>query len=251
METGPDRPGVLLATAHPARFGEIVEPIVGRRLEQPAPLADAMARPRHIVRIRADARAVEKSLPDSLVPRGRLPIAIAVAVLLPVFPVGGQSSARSPNWASSIRQRMPRRCCGPAIPRRYSTTRCEAYAGRRYERAADTLRRFVTVEPDDPAGNFFLASCLMMTDEVGEAEDRLAVVVGAGSTPFEFPARFVRAKRVDSPAESSTPRPESWNWWRNRRTRPRASPPHCCQRCERRRDTSDIARIATMSWPRC
>jgi predicted Zn-dependent protease len=70
----------------------------------------------------------------------------------------------------------------------------KAYDSRRYERAADILRRFVTVEPDDPAGNFFLAVSLMMTDEVGEAEDRLNVVVDAGATPFQFPARFVRAK---------------------------------------------------------
>jgi len=70
----------------------------------------------------------------------------------------------------------------------------KAYDGRQYERAAGILRRFVTVEPDDPAGNFFLAVSLMMTDEVGEAEDRLNVVVDAGSTPFEFSARFVRAK---------------------------------------------------------
>jgi len=70
----------------------------------------------------------------------------------------------------------------------------KAYDGRRYDRAAEILRRFVTVEPEDPAGNFFLAVSLMMTDEAGEAEDRLNVVVDAGSTPFEFPARFVRAK---------------------------------------------------------
>ena len=70
----------------------------------------------------------------------------------------------------------------------------QAYDGHRYERAADILRRFVTVEPDDPAGNFFLAVSLMMTDDVGEAEDRLGVVIGAGATAFELPARFVRAK---------------------------------------------------------
>lgn len=70
----------------------------------------------------------------------------------------------------------------------------KAYGGRQYSRAADILRRFVTVEPDDPAGNFFLAASLMMIDEVGEAEDRLGVVIGAGSTPFEYAARFVRAK---------------------------------------------------------
>ena len=33
------RPGILLATAHPAKFSEIVEPIIGRRVEKPAALA--------------------------------------------------------------------------------------------------------------------------------------------------------------------------------------------------------------------
>jgi predicted Zn-dependent protease len=70
----------------------------------------------------------------------------------------------------------------------------KAYDARQYGRAADVLRRFVTVEPEDPAGNFFLAVSLMMTDEVGEAEDRLGVVLGAGRTPFEYPAHFVQAK---------------------------------------------------------
>jgi len=56
------RTGVLLATAHPAKFSEIVEPIVGRPVEKPAPLQEAIARPRHIVRIRADIKAVEDVL---------------------------------------------------------------------------------------------------------------------------------------------------------------------------------------------
>jgi Flp pilus assembly protein TadD len=70
----------------------------------------------------------------------------------------------------------------------------QAYSERRFERAADVLRRFVTSEPEDPAANFFLAVSLMMTDDVGEAEDRLGVVLQAGATPFEAPARFVLAK---------------------------------------------------------
>jgi threonine synthase len=43
--------GIFLATAHPAKFAEIVEPIIGRPVEKPAPLAHALARPRHIIRI--------------------------------------------------------------------------------------------------------------------------------------------------------------------------------------------------------
>jgi threonine synthase len=45
--------GIFLATAHPAKFAEIVEPIIGRAIEKPAPLAQALGQPQHIIRIRA------------------------------------------------------------------------------------------------------------------------------------------------------------------------------------------------------
>jgi threonine synthase len=45
--------GIFLATAHPAKFAEIVEPIIGRAIEKPAPLAQALSQPQHIIRIRA------------------------------------------------------------------------------------------------------------------------------------------------------------------------------------------------------
>ena len=54
--------GVFLATAHPAKFGEIVEPIIRRPIVTPAPLADALARPRHILRIDASIDAVTEAL---------------------------------------------------------------------------------------------------------------------------------------------------------------------------------------------
>jgi threonine synthase len=50
--------GIFLATAHPAKFAEIVEPIVGREIDKPAPLAQALARPRHIIRIEPSLAAV-------------------------------------------------------------------------------------------------------------------------------------------------------------------------------------------------
>jgi threonine synthase len=50
--------GIFLATAHPAKFAEIVEPIIGRRVDTPAPLAQALARPRHIIKIAAAYEAV-------------------------------------------------------------------------------------------------------------------------------------------------------------------------------------------------
>jgi len=58
------RPGVVLATAHPAKFSEIVEPIIGQPVERPATLAQAIARPRHIVRIPATFDAVRDVLFD-------------------------------------------------------------------------------------------------------------------------------------------------------------------------------------------
>jgi threonine synthase len=54
--------GVFLATAHPAKFSEIVEPIVGRPVVKPPALAEALARPRHIVRIDATYDAVRAIL---------------------------------------------------------------------------------------------------------------------------------------------------------------------------------------------
>jgi threonine synthase len=57
-----ERVGVFLATAHPAKFGEIVEPIIRRPIVTPAPLADALARPRHILRIDASLDAVAEAL---------------------------------------------------------------------------------------------------------------------------------------------------------------------------------------------
>ena len=45
------RPAVFLSTAHPAKFGEVVEPVIGRSVPLPAALADALARPRQIERM--------------------------------------------------------------------------------------------------------------------------------------------------------------------------------------------------------
>jgi threonine synthase len=58
-ETG--QVGIFLATAHPAKFSEIVEPIVGR-FDMPSPLADALARPRHVLKINASFEAVRRTL---------------------------------------------------------------------------------------------------------------------------------------------------------------------------------------------
>jgi threonine synthase len=47
------RVGIFLSTAHPAKFAEIVEPIIGRPVEKPPALAQALNGPQHIIRIRA------------------------------------------------------------------------------------------------------------------------------------------------------------------------------------------------------
>ena len=54
--------GVFLATAHPAKFREIVEPIIGRPIDTPPPLADALARPRQVLRLEASLSAVTGAL---------------------------------------------------------------------------------------------------------------------------------------------------------------------------------------------
>lgn len=46
-------PGIFLSTAHPAKFREVVEPVLGRPIPLPPPLAAALDRPRHIERIGA------------------------------------------------------------------------------------------------------------------------------------------------------------------------------------------------------
>jgi threonine synthase len=56
------RVGVFLATAHPAKFAEIVEPIIGRAIPKPAGLAEALSQPRPILRIDATLDAVKDTL---------------------------------------------------------------------------------------------------------------------------------------------------------------------------------------------
>jgi len=59
---GPHEVGVFLGTAHPAKFAEIVEPIIGRPVAMPAPLADAIARTKKILKIEASAAAVVEAI---------------------------------------------------------------------------------------------------------------------------------------------------------------------------------------------
>jgi threonine synthase len=54
LEADPSARGVFLATAHPAKFREVVEPAIGQPVPLPKPLADAIARPRSSVALKND-----------------------------------------------------------------------------------------------------------------------------------------------------------------------------------------------------
>lgn len=49
-----DERGVFLATAHPAKFREVVEPAIGEQISLPPALAEAITRPRHAERLPVD-----------------------------------------------------------------------------------------------------------------------------------------------------------------------------------------------------
>jgi threonine synthase len=55
-------PGVFLATAHPAKFAEVVEPIIGHAIPKPQPLVDALAANRKVLEIDATFDAVKNIL---------------------------------------------------------------------------------------------------------------------------------------------------------------------------------------------
>ena len=56
------RAGIFLATAHPAKFPEIVEPVIGRSIEKPAALALALSKPSKILRMEATLAAVKDAV---------------------------------------------------------------------------------------------------------------------------------------------------------------------------------------------
>jgi threonine synthase len=57
-----NRPGVFLATAHPAKFREVVEPAIGQAIPLPPVLAEAIKRPRHSERLPVDYPVLKKLL---------------------------------------------------------------------------------------------------------------------------------------------------------------------------------------------
>ncbi len=54
LAADPEASGVFVATAHPAKFREIVEPAIGERLSLPPALEDASRRPRHAISMEVD-----------------------------------------------------------------------------------------------------------------------------------------------------------------------------------------------------
>jgi threonine synthase len=66
-------PGVFLATAHPAKFREVVEPAIGRSIDLPRALAEAISRPRHSITMPADYDALEDFLRATATPNFQLP----------------------------------------------------------------------------------------------------------------------------------------------------------------------------------
>jgi threonine synthase len=56
------RAGIFLATAHPAKFSEVVEPVLGRPIDVPPALAEVVSRPRHVLKISATFESVRRTL---------------------------------------------------------------------------------------------------------------------------------------------------------------------------------------------
>jgi threonine synthase len=59
LQDHPGTGGVILATAHAAKFREVVEPAIGAGVPLPGALADALTRPRHAVSMPAEYGALE------------------------------------------------------------------------------------------------------------------------------------------------------------------------------------------------
>jgi threonine synthase len=62
LETEPEAHGVVVATAHPAKFREVVEPAIGQPVPLPDVLAEAIARPRHAISMDIDYQTLAKFL---------------------------------------------------------------------------------------------------------------------------------------------------------------------------------------------
>ena len=61
-EKARDRPWVVVATAHPAKFEDVVEPLIGAPVPVPPALAELLAKPRHFLEIGPETQALEDLL---------------------------------------------------------------------------------------------------------------------------------------------------------------------------------------------
>jgi threonine synthase len=59
---GDHRPFLVAATAHPAKFAEVVEPLIGEAVQAPPALADLLARPSHAEALAPEASALRRAL---------------------------------------------------------------------------------------------------------------------------------------------------------------------------------------------
>jgi threonine synthase len=57
-----DNPWILVATAHPAKFNDIVEPIIGKPVDIPAALKRLLALPRQVTDIAPTLEALAAAL---------------------------------------------------------------------------------------------------------------------------------------------------------------------------------------------
>ena len=58
LASEPDAKGVFVATAHPGKFRDVVEPAIGKRVPLPRPLQEALGRPRHSMAMEVDYPAL-------------------------------------------------------------------------------------------------------------------------------------------------------------------------------------------------
>jgi threonine synthase len=65
----PGATGIFLATAHPAKFGDVVEPLIGRPIPLPERLAACVRREPRVTRIRAEIGALREVLRRPVAPR--------------------------------------------------------------------------------------------------------------------------------------------------------------------------------------
>jgi threonine synthase len=62
LKAEPDAAGVFVATAHPGKFREVVEPAIGRSVPLPRPLQEALGRPRHSISMDVDYKTLRDFL---------------------------------------------------------------------------------------------------------------------------------------------------------------------------------------------